>query len=97
MLLWLESVSEVNLTTDESAADARRAIASYQVAAQKASQMLAESVIANDLTVEQIQALLFASRRPQVLTLLESIRDLVGEATPTATHESALHVAENVD
>jgi DNA-binding XRE family transcriptional regulator len=93
-LLWLESVSGVNLTSEQSTEEARRKIARYRATEQEAAQMLAETVIAEHLSVDQIRALLFASGRPEVITILESIRELVGVPEP---HKSAARSAEEME
>lgn len=84
-LLWLESISGVNLTSEQSTEEARRKIARYRATEQEASQLLAQTVIAQHLSVDQIHALLFASGRPEVITILENIRELLGEHTPKAS------------
>jgi DNA-binding XRE family transcriptional regulator len=93
-LLWLESISGVNLTTEHSAADARRSIAHYRATEQEAAQLLADTVIAEHLSVDQIHTLLFASGRPEIITILESIRSLVGQPKSSDEEEPALQVAE---
>ena len=93
-LLWLESISGVNLTTEQGAADARRTIANYRATEQEAAQLLANTVIAKHLTVDQIRALLFASGRPEIITILETIRNLVTSSKQTTQDDSSLQVAE---
>jgi hypothetical protein len=92
-LLWLESVSGVNLTSEQSTEDARNKIARYRATEQEAAQMLANTVIASHLSVDQIHTLLFASGRPEIISVLENIRDLVGTPKPQAD-EPLLEVAE---
>jgi DNA-binding XRE family transcriptional regulator len=93
-LLWLESISGVNLTSEHNADAARRSIAHYRATEQEAAQILAHAVIAEHLSVDQIHALLFASGRPEVITILENIRSLISQAKQTDDDESALQVAE---
>jgi len=93
-LLWLESISGVNLTTESSAADARRSIERYRATEQEAAQLLADTVIAEHLSVDQIHTLLFASGRPEIIAILENIRGLVGGAGPSENEETALQAAE---
>lgn len=92
-LLWLESISGVNLTTEQSTADARRSIAHHRATEQEAAQLLADTVIAEHLSVGQIHALLFASGRPEIITILESIRSLVSEAKHSVDEENTPQVA----
>ena len=93
-LLWLESISGVNLTTEQGAADARQTISRYRATEQEAAQMLADSVVAEHLSVDQIRALLFASGRPEIIAILENIRDLVTSSRQTTEDEPSLQVAE---
>ena len=76
-LLWLESISGVNLTLDLSTADARQKIADYRATEKEAAQMLSDAVVAEHLTLDQIRTLLFAASRPEVIAVIESIHDLV--------------------
>jgi len=96
-LLWLESVSGVNLTSEQSTEDARKKIARYRATEQEAAQLLADTVIAEHLTVDQIRTLLFATGRPEIITILENIRDLVGIRSASNSSEEMnehLEVAE---
>jgi hypothetical protein len=58
--------------------------------------MLADTVIAEHLSVDQIRALLFASGHPEVITILENIRGLVSipSARSAEEMEPQLEVAE---
>ncbi|MBK9990119.1 MAG: hypothetical protein IPP19_05105 [Verrucomicrobia bacterium] len=94
-LLWLESVSGVNLTSEQSTAEARQKIARYRATEQEAAQMLADTVIAEHLSIDQIRTLLFASGRPEIISVLENIRDLVGSPDSSGDEEPALIVAES--
>jgi len=94
-LLWLEAVSGVNLTSEQSTAEARRKIARYRATEQEAAQMLADTVIAEHLSIDQIRTLLFASGRPEIISVLENIRDLVGSTASSGAEEPALIVAES--
>jgi transcriptional regulator with XRE-family HTH domain len=97
-LLWLESVSGVNLTSEQSTEEARKKIARYRATEQEAAQLLADTVIAEHLSVDQIRTLLFASGRPEIITILENIRDLVSARSATRPSEELqahLEVAES--
>ncbi len=76
-LLWLESISGVNLTLDRSTAEARKKIAKYRATEKEAAQILADAVIAEHLSVDQIRVLLFAAAHPEVINIIEGIRDLM--------------------
>lgn len=96
-LLWLEAISGINLTLDRSTAEARKKIAKFRATEKEAAQMLADAVVAEHLSVEQIQTLLFAASRADVISVLDSIRDLVREpapSTPESEDVPALQVAE---
>jgi transcriptional regulator with XRE-family HTH domain len=92
-LLWLESISGVNLTSEQSATAARESITRYRAAEQDAAQLLADTAIAKHLSVDQIQALLFATNRPEIINILENIRDLVGEPIPADDDKSMVEDA----
>ncbi len=93
-LLWIESISGVNLTSENDSADARRSIATHRATGQEAAQLLADTVIAEHLSIDQIHALLFAAGRPEIITILENIRSLLDPAK-AEKDEDALQVAEN--
>lgn len=76
-LLWLESISGVNLTLDRNTAEARKKIAKYRATEKEAAQVLADAVIAEHLSVDQIRSLLFAAAHPQVITMIDGIRELM--------------------
>jgi len=88
-LLWLESISGINFTLDRNASEARKKIAKYRATEREAAQVLADAVIGERLSVEQIRALLFAAGRPEVITILENLRDMVNHpATPLQASQS---------
>lgn len=94
-LLWLEAISGINLTLDRSTAEARKKIAKYRATEKEAAQTLADAVVAEHLSVEQIRTLLFAAGRPDVITILEGVRDLVQvPAPPEAEDVPTLQIAE---
>jgi transcriptional regulator with XRE-family HTH domain len=95
-LLWLESISGVNLTSEQSAAAARDSITRYRATEQDAAQLLADTAIAKHLSVDQIHALLFATSRPEIITILENIRELVGQPIPADKEKTALQDAGTV-
>ncbi|PTY08489.1 hypothetical protein DB347_02590 [Opitutaceae bacterium EW11] len=95
-LLWLESISGINLTHDRSTAEARSKIAKFRATEKEAAQVLADAVVAEHLTVDQIQTLVFAASRSEVITVLEGIRELVRETPPPPASEDVppLEVAQ---
>ncbi len=76
-LLGLESISGVNFTLDRSTAEARKKIAKFRATEKEAAQILADAVIAEHLSVDQIRALIFAAGHPEVIRIVEGIRDLM--------------------
>lgn len=76
-LLWLESISGVNFTLDRSTAEARKKIAKFRATEKEAAQILADAVIGEHLSVDQIRALIFAAGHPEVIRIIEGIRDLM--------------------
>ena len=95
-LLWLEAISGVNLTSEKSAAEARESITRYRATEQDAAKLLADTVVAKHLSVDQIHALLFAANRTEIISILENIRDLVGQPVQTDTEESGLNEADKI-
>lgn len=90
-LLWLESVSGLDLADPGSLGPARQKLAVYQRTTRQAAQQLSAAVRQAGLTDKQIRLLIFAARRPEVLAILESVNDLL-QAGDEATVE--LQVAE---
>lgn len=91
-LLWLESVSGLDLADPASLAPARQKLAAYQRTTRQAVQQLAAVVKQAGLTDKQIRLLVFAARRPEVLAILESVNDLLQGGGEAPTVE--LQVAE---
>jgi len=76
-LLWLEATSGILFSRKETTVAARKTIASYRSTTRQAAHLLETEAIRANLTVEQINLLIFALRHPETLAILESIRDLV--------------------
>ena len=93
-LLWLEAVSGISFSQPRILAAARKQAAVYGRGAQLAARQLAEAVIAAGLTADQIRLLVFAARQPEVLTIVEAVRDLV-ESTVGDDSAPQLKVAED--
>jgi transcriptional regulator with XRE-family HTH domain len=85
-LLWLESVSGIPFSRAEPEATAKKMIATYRSASRQAARQLEETIAAANLTAEQIQLLVFAAQHPEVVSIIESIRDL---ATGLASGDEA--------
>jgi DNA-binding XRE family transcriptional regulator len=79
-LLWLESISGIQLARDDSNEDARRRISLYRASEKDAAQLLCNTVLSKQLTVDQIRTLLFAASKPEVIQLLEHVRTVMIKA-----------------
>lgn len=93
-LLWLEATSGIPFSRKETEASARKTITAYRSTARQAARLLEAEAVRANLTVEQINLLVFAIRHPETLAILENIRDLVA----TLAHDAdgpRLKVAED--
>ena len=79
-LLWLESISGINLTQEQSSSEAHERIAQYRASEKEAVQVLGERIMQQNLTVSQIRTLYYAVEKPDVIAILENIRKLQGES-----------------
>lgn len=91
-LLWLESVSGVDLADPAALGPVRQKLAVYSRGATQAVQHLTESVRQARLGEREIRLLAYAAQRPEMLTIIESIQDLL-QTTTAGTAE--LKVAED--
>ena len=92
-LLWLEAVSKIPFSRPETVAAARRQAGVYGRDALQTSRQLAEIVSDARLSAEQIRLLMYAARKPEVLSIVATVRKLV-EAGSTAEAMPELKVAE---
>lgn len=90
-LLWLESVSGIDLADPSALGGARQKAAAYTRSIRQAAAQLADTVHKAGLNDRQIRVLEFAARTPEVLRIVESIRDLL----PAADDAPQLKVAED--
>jgi transcriptional regulator with XRE-family HTH domain len=91
-LLWLESVSGVNLADPASLAPVRQKLAVYDRSLGQAGRQLMDAVRQARLDERRIRLLAFAARRPEMLAILESIQDLLQASSAGG---SQLKVAED--
>jgi transcriptional regulator with XRE-family HTH domain len=91
-LLWLESVSGVDLADPGTLGPVRQKLAAYDRSLGQASRQLLEAVRQARLDERRIRLLAFAARRPEMLAILESIQDLLQDASGSAAE---LKVAED--
>ncbi|MBI2497341.1 MAG: helix-turn-helix domain-containing protein [Opitutae bacterium] len=91
-LLWLESVSGVDLADPATLGPARQKLAVYNRAAGQAVQHLTETVRRARLNEREIRLLAYTAQHPEMLAIIDSIRDLLRD---TATEPVVLKVAED--
>jgi len=92
-LLWLEAVSKIPFSRPETLAAARKQAGVYGRDALQTSRQLAEIVADSRLSAEQIRLLMYAARRPEVLSIVATVRKLV-ETGSAAEPMPELKVAE---
>jgi transcriptional regulator with XRE-family HTH domain len=90
---WLEAVSNIPFSRPETVTAARRQAGVYGRDALQTSRQLAEIVADARLSAEQIRLLMYAARRPEVLSIVATVRKLV-EAGSAAEAVPELKVAE---
>jgi DNA-binding XRE family transcriptional regulator len=96
-LLWLESISGINLTHEQSTTEARERIEKYRATEREAAQLLVDAVTSSNLTVDQIRTLLFAAGRPEIIAILENVRQVVtsAETAPVVNTAAPMPIAQN--
>lgn len=92
-LLWLESISGLDLADPASLAQTRQKLAVYGKSAHQAVQQLGEAVRQARLNERQIRLLAFAARHSEVLAIIESVQDLLAGAG--GKPEAELRAAED--
>ena len=93
-LLWLESVSGIPFSRSEPQSSAKKLISSYRSATRQAVQRLEKEVTAANLDANQIGQLIFAARHPEVISIIENVRDLTTRLTAPA-RPAELQAAED--
>jgi hypothetical protein len=91
-LLWLESVSGVDLADPATLGPVRQKLAVYDRALGLAARQLMDAVRQAKLDERRIRLLTFAARHPEMLAIIESIQDLLHT---TAGGTAELKVAED--
>jgi transcriptional regulator with XRE-family HTH domain len=91
-LLWLESVSGVDLADPATLGPVRQKLAVYDRTTGQAARHLAETIRRARLDERKIRLLTFAAQRPEILAIIESVQDLLQS---TAAGVSDLKVAED--
>ncbi len=91
-LLWLESVSGVDLADPATLGPVRQKLAAYDRTLGQAARQLLEAVRQARLDERKIRLLAFAAQHPEMLAIIESIQDLLHT---TAAGNRELKVAED--
>lgn len=91
-LLWLESVSGVDMADPAALAPARQKIATYERSASRAGQDLLETIRRARLNEREIRLLGLAAQHPEILAIIESVLDLLQAGEPAPAE---LKVAED--
>lgn len=91
-LLWLESVSGVDLADPASLGPVRQKLAAYDRSTTQATQHLMEAIRRARLSEKDVRLLTFAARRPEVLAIIDSVQDLLANPLMSAAE---LKVAED--
>lgn len=94
-LLWLEAVSGIPFSRSEPQTAAKKLISSYRSSARQAVQRLEKEVLAANLDAQQIGHLIFAARNPELLSVLESVRDLTTSLASRNRVPAELKAAED--
>ncbi|MDB6165882.1 MAG: hypothetical protein JWQ83_1022 [Lacunisphaera sp.] len=76
-LLWLESVSGVDLADPSALAPVRQKLAAYDRSSSQAMQQLFETIRRAKLDERKMRLLTFAALRPEMLAIIESVQDLL--------------------
>ena len=91
-LLWLESVSGVDLADPASLGPVRQKLAAYDRSTTQATQHLMEAIRRARLSEKDVRLLTFAARHPEVLAIIDSVQDLLANPLMSAAE---LKVAED--
>jgi hypothetical protein len=75
-LLWLEAISGINFTQEESSHEAYERVAQYRASEKEATRLLGELTMRKHLSVHQIRTFHYAVEHPEVIAILENIRKL---------------------
>ncbi len=76
-LLWLESVSGLDLADPATLGQTRQKLAGYARSAGQAVQQLIDTVRRARLNERQVRLLAFTAQHPEVLSIIESVQDLL--------------------
>lgn len=83
-LLWLEAVSGIPFSQSRTEASAVKTIGRYRRSIRQAAHQLETEAVGQGLAVHQIDLLIFAIRHPEMLSILENVRDLMASLNADA-------------
>lgn len=94
-LLWLESVSGIPFSRTETGTAAKETIETFRTPARHAAHQLSDAVIDASLDPVQIELLMFAARHPEVIAIIESVRDFAQQFAAGNPGQTFLEAAED--
>lgn len=93
-LLWLEAVSGIPFSQPRVQTAALKAVSGYRKSLRDSARQLEAEVVSRGLPARQVDLLVYAIRHPEMLAILENVRDLVA-TLHAAPDTPALKVAED--
>lgn len=94
-LLWLEAVSGIPFSHAEPTTTAVKAIATFRGPARLAAQQLAQVAADAGLSPQQIELLIFAAQHPDVIGIIENVRDFAQGFSVDQKPDALLEAAED--
>ena len=90
-LLWLESVSGVDLIDPSAISSVRSKVVTYERNTTQAARDLIDAVKRSKVSERNLRLLTFAAQRPEILSIIQTVHDLLQE---TIADNSTLKAAE---
>lgn len=94
-LLWLESVSGIPFSRAEPQSTAKKLLTSYRSSARQAAQQLEQAALDSNLDLEQIGLLIYAARHPELISILQTVREVATHLAATSDSAGQLKAAED--
>ncbi len=94
-LLWLEAVSGIPFSHTEPTTTAMKAIEGFRTPARHAAHRLDQVVADASLSPQQIELLIFAAQHPDVIGIIENVRDFAEGHGADQTSKPQLEAAED--
>lgn len=96
-LLWLESVSGIPFSQSRTTASAVKAVSSYRQSLRDSARRLEAEVVKSGLSPARVDLLVYALRHPEVLSIIEQVRDLIATSRADPSDFGTLQAAEDGD